>query len=85
MDTDTPVIDAACGVPVVSVPAPICRVIAEAVVAAVTTTVTVPNAAVEPEAGVFVTATLPTVAEHALAQVIVLVPVKAVPAERSAK
>jgi hypothetical protein len=55
------------------------RVIAEAVVAAVaTTTVTRPNAAVEPEAAVFVTATLPT-AElvHAVAQVIVLVPTAA--------
>ena len=46
----------------------------EAVVAAVvTTTLTVPNAAVDPEAPVFVTATLPTAAvPHALAQVIEL-------------
>ena len=67
-------------------PMPMDRVIAEAVVAAVaTTTVTLPNAAVEPEAAVFVTATLPTAAPaHAVAQVIVLVPAAA-PAVRVAK
>ena len=70
----------------VNVPMPSDRVMAEAVVAAVaTTTVTLPNAAVEPEAAVFVTATLPT-AElvHAVPQVIELVPAAA-PAARVAK
>ena len=67
-------------------PAPICRVMAEAVVAAAaTTTVTVPNAAVEPAAAVLVTATLPTAAlVHAVAQLIELVPA-AEPAPRLAK
>ena len=70
----------------VNVPMPSDRVIAEAVVAAVATTmVTLPNAAVGPEAAVFVTATLPTAAPaHAVAQVIELVPAAA-PAVRVAK
>ena len=65
--------------PVVNVPAPMDRVMAEAVVAAVaTTTVTAPNAAVEPEAAVLATATLPTAAPvHAVAQVMELVPAAA--------
>ena len=60
-------------------PMPSDRVMAEAVVAAVaTTTVTLPNAAVEPEAAVLVTATLPTATEaHAVAQVMELVPAAA--------
>ena len=65
VETVIPVVVAAWGVPVVSVATPRVSVIAEAVVAApAVTTVTVPKPGVEPEAAVFVTATLPTVTEE---------------------
>jgi hypothetical protein len=61
---------------VVSVPAPIDSVIAEAVVEAPpVTTVIVPKPGVDPTAAVLVTATLPTVTEaHAVPQVMDDVP-----------